>query len=90
MNYKKITPSDGKRICSHMNNDHQDAIFAYANYYGGIKNPTNAKMIGLNSKLMRLEVDDKQIEICFDHTLLNSEDAHQTLVAMLKAIPKPN
>ena len=28
------------------------------------------------------------LEIKFDHTLTDSEDAHHTLVAMLKAMPK--
>ena len=35
-----------------------------------------------------LEVDGDVLEIKFDHTLTDSEDAHHTLVAMLKAMPK--
>ena len=37
---------------------------------------------------MLLEVDGTQISIKFDHRLSDSEDAHRTLVAMLKAMPK--
>jgi hypothetical protein len=34
---------------------------------------------------MRLEVDGAVVEIRFDHTLTDSEDAHRTLVAMLRS-----
>ena len=37
---------------------------------------------------MELEVDGTSVSIAFDHTLTDSEDAHRTLVAMLRAMPK--
>jgi len=37
---------------------------------------------------MELEVDGNIVQIKFDHTLSDSEDAHQTLVTMLRAMPK--
>jgi hypothetical protein len=35
---------------------------------------------------MELEVDGQNLSIRFDHQLSDSEDAHRTLVAMLRAI----
>ena len=72
------------RICKHMNNDHQEALIQYARRYGGIKSPTKAKMIELTSLAMKLEVNEEIIEISFDHSLIDSADAHKTLVGMLK------
>jgi len=37
---------------------------------------------------MQLEVDGAALEVPFDHTLSDSEDAHRTLVAMLRAMPQ--
>jgi hypothetical protein len=37
---------------------------------------------------MRLEVDGTPVEVPFDHSLTDSEDAHRTLVAMLRALPQ--
>jgi putative heme iron utilization protein len=36
---------------------------------------------------MELAVDGTTIQIDFDHALTDSEDAHRTLVAMLRAMP---
>ncbi len=74
------------RICNHMNNDHTHALIAFAKNYGGIKSPNSAKMIDINQLAMQLEVDENIIEIPFDRPLSDSQDAHQALVAMLKAI----
>jgi putative heme iron utilization protein len=35
---------------------------------------------------MELEVDGATVKIPFDHQLSDSEDAHRTLVAMLRAM----
>ncbi len=83
-----LTTEISSRICSHMNHGHKEAIKAYARQYGGIENPQEAKMISLTSLCMEIEVDGKVIQISFDHQLHDSEDAHRTLVSMLKAIPK--
>jgi hypothetical protein len=37
---------------------------------------------------MTLEVDGASVQVAFDHTLSDSDDAHRTLVAMLRAMPK--
>ena len=36
---------------------------------------------------MKINVDGKIIELTFDHHLKDSDDAHKTLVEMLKSIP---
>ena len=76
------------RICKHMNKDHSSAVLAYAQYYGGEKNALQAKIRHLNEEYMELEVDGHSINIKFNHKLSDSEDAHKTLVSMLKDIPK--
>ncbi len=88
MSSEPLTPQIADRICKHMNNDHPEAVSAYAIHYGGIRNAYKAKMVKIKSDSMDIEVDGEIIQIAFDHNLRNSEDAHKTLVAMLKCIDK--
>ena len=87
MNSEPITQESSKRICNHMNKDHQDAVNAYAKYYGKMKSFRSAKMISLSSESIELKVDDLSIDIQFDHVLQDCSDAHKTLVSMIKDIP---
>ena len=82
-----LTPAISERICRHMNDDHSDAVLRYAHHYGGLTSATAASMTGVTAEAMTLEVNSKTISIPFDHMLTDSEDAHRTLVAMLKAMP---
>ncbi len=84
MKIEPLTPSIASRICNHMNKDHKDALISFATRYGGILQPNQAKMIELTPVEMKLEVDEEIIEIPFNHTLIDSADAHRTLVEMLK------
>ena len=43
----------------------------------------------VTAEAMTLEVDDQVVRIPFDHQLTDSDDAHRTLVAMLRAMPAP-
>ena len=88
MNSEPITQESSTRICNHMNKDHQDAVNAYAKYYGNIKTFKSAKMIGLSPRSMQLKIDDQTLEIKFDHILQDCSDAHKTLVRMVQSIPK--
>lgn len=81
-----LTPSVSDRICRHMNADHADAVLNYARHYGGIADPRSATMLAVRPHAMELEVDGSKLEIHFDHELSDSEDAHRTLVAMLRAM----
>tara|TARA_Y100001968_G_scaffold331374_1_gene385843 strand:+ start:1551 stop:1772 length:222 start_codon:yes stop_codon:yes gene_type:complete len=72
-----------------MNADHIDALLSYAKHFGKIEKAENASMLSINQCSMELEIDGNSLSIPFDHVLENSEDAHRTLVAMLKeASPK--
>ena len=87
MSPEPITPESSARICNHMNKDHQDAVNAYAKYYGKIKNFRSAKMVTLSKESIKLNIDDQSLEIKFDHILQDCSDAHKTLVKMIKTIP---
>ena len=83
-----LTPDVSARICAHMNDDHADAVVAYARHYGGVSAPVQARMLEVQSDAMLLEVAGATLSIPFDHPLSDSEDAHRTLVAMLRAMPQ--
>ena len=84
-----LTDAVSARICRHMNDDHAEAVIAYARHYGGVETAESARMVAVRPEAMELEVDGATIQIAFDHTLSDSEDAHQTLVGMLRSMPKP-
>jgi putative heme iron utilization protein len=83
-----LTPAVSDRICKHMNEDHAEAVLAYARHYGGMEGAQAARMVAVASNAMSLEVDGAPVQVAFDHTLSDSDDAHRTLVAMLRAMPK--
>ena len=82
-----LTPAVSDRICKHMNDDHAAAVLAYARHYGGLTNAQSARMLAVAPEAMRLEVDGNTVEVPFDHTLSDSDDAHRTLVSMLRSLP---
>ena len=84
MNSEPLTSNVRARICKHMNEDHQAALIQYAKRYGKVDEPIQSKMIDLTPLKIKLEVDSAIIEIFFDHKLIDSADAHRTLVAMIK------
>lgn len=83
-----ITPAVSDRICKHMNKDHGEAVLFYATAYGNQPAATAAVMEAVDAEGMTLSatVDGSQtpLRVTFDHTLEGAEDAHHTLVAMLK------
>jgi putative heme iron utilization protein len=83
-----ITPAVSDRICKHMNDDHAEAVLLYATAYGHQPAATAALMESIDPQGMTLAVtvDGAQtsVRVPFDHTLEGAEDAHHTLVAMLK------
>ena len=83
-----LTPAVSDRICRHMNDDHSSAVVAYARHYGGCPQVATARLVAVAAEWMDLDVDGQRLRIAFDHPLEDSEDAHRTLVAMLRAIPK--
>ena len=83
-----LSPQISDRICKHMNDDHADAIVLYAQVYGGITEATAARMRQIDASGMDLDVDvaghAQSVRVSFDHELQDSEDAHQTLIAMVR------
>ncbi len=75
------------RICRHMNDDHAEAVLAFARHYGGISAAEQACLLSVRPEAMDLQVDGATVTVPFDHSLSDSEDAHRTLVAMLRALP---
>ncbi len=80
------------RICKHMNEDHAEAVALYAKAYGNLEDATAAKMLSIDAEGMNLQAQAKgeevPVRIKFDHTLENAEDAHHTLIDMLKQVRK--
>ncbi len=76
------------RICEHMNEDHSNAVTVYVQAFGGLMEATSAKMLAIDAQGMNLMAqisgEDVPVRINFDHELKDSEDAHQTLIAMVK------
>jgi putative heme iron utilization protein len=87
-----ITPAISDRICKHMNEDHADAIALYAKTFGNSPNTEVAQMISIDPAGMNLSatIDGEiiPVRINFDHNLQDAEDAHHTLIEMLKEARK--
>ena len=83
-----ITAAVSDRICNHMNQDHAEAILMYAQVYGDKAEATSAVMDSIDSEGMNLTAivggSPMPVRVEFDHTLAGAEDAHHTLVDMLK------
>lgn len=88
-----ITPEISQRICKHMNEDHADAIALYAKVYGNTPDATAAEMQSIDPEgmdlLTQVNGDTISIRVTFDHVLQDSEDAHQTLIAMVRQARQP-
>ena len=82
MDTDAITPEIIKRICNHMNKQHSESLVIYASKFAGFTNPNEIELLQINSISMKLRVDNQLIEIPFDHILIDSKDAHKTLVEM--------
>ena len=71
-----------------MNEDHSDAILLYAQAFGGVQNAVAAQMVSIDAEgmILTVKVDaaEQPVRVEFDHTLADAEDAHQTLIAMVK------
>jgi putative heme iron utilization protein len=84
-----ITPAISDRICQHMNEDHAEAIVLYAKVYGNTPDAETAQMSSIDPQGMNLAVQVRgatvPVRIEFDHPLKDSEDAHHTLIDLVKA-----
>lgn len=76
------------RICNHMNEDHANAVVLYAQAFGGLADATAAQMLAIDAQGMDLKAQVNgeaiPVRISFDHILVDAEDAHHTLIDMVK------
>ncbi|WP_034937987.1 DUF2470 domain-containing protein [Gloeocapsa sp. PCC 73106] len=83
-----ITIAISQRICQHMNEDHGDAVKLYAQVLASLDRVESAKMISIDSQGMNLLVKTPETEVTtrieFDHDLVDAQDAHHTLIDLLK------
>ncbi len=71
-----------------MNDDHADAVVIYAKAFGGVTDASAAEMLSIDAQGMDLTAqvngEAVPVRIQFDRVLADAEDAHQTLIAMVK------
>lgn len=83
-----FSPQVSDRICKHMNEDHAEAVLLYAKVFGNSTDATAAQMVSIDPEGMDLltqtEAGAVPVRVGFDHVLQDSEDAHQTLIAMVR------
>ena len=83
-----ITPEVSQRICTHMNDDHAEAVLMYAKVYGQAEDATAATMKSIDPQGMDLNVmlgdEATTIRVPFERSLTDSEDAHQVLITMVR------
>ena len=83
-----ITSAISDRICKHMNEDHASAIALYAKVYGNTPQTETATMESIDPQGMNISAkvagESVPVRVEFDHSLKDAEDAHHTLVAMIK------
>ncbi|MGK7872154.1 MAG: DUF2470 domain-containing protein [Xenococcaceae cyanobacterium] len=87
-----ISPAISDRICKHMNEDHADALVLYAQVFGGSPEAETAEMLSIDPQGMDLSVQVNgttlPVRIQFDPVLKDAEDAHYTLIDMVKQARK--
>ena len=87
-----FSPEISDRICAHMNEDHADAVVLYARVFGGAAEAIAARMKKIDAQGMDLTVETATettpLRIAFSHKLKDAEDAHHTLIDMVKQARK--
>ncbi|AFY45846.1 DUF2470 domain-containing protein [Nostoc sp. PCC 7107] len=85
---EQFSPEISSRICNHMNEDHAEAVLLYAKAFANVTEATAAQMLLIDAQGMDLSAqlngETIPVRIQFDHVLADAEDAHQTLIAMVK------
>lgn len=83
-----LTPAVSDRICKHMNEDHADAVALYAQVFGQAPAGVTAQMQAIDANGMdlitHLHGQSAPLRIPFERPLQDSEDAHHTLIEMVK------
>lgn len=87
-----ITPAISDRICKHMNDDHGDTLVLYVKAFGNSPEAESAKMVSIDPQGMDFSAHIKgetvPVRVKFDRELKDAEDAHHTLIEMVKQARK--
>ncbi|MBC7970161.1 MAG: DUF2470 domain-containing protein [Verrucomicrobia bacterium] len=85
---ESFSPQISDRICRHMNEDHAEAVLLYAKVFGAATAATAAEMVAIDAHgmdlLSQVGGTPTPTRVVFDHVLKDAEDAHHTLVDMMK------
>ena len=89
---ESITPQISDRICKHMNEDHAEAIVLYAQMFGSTPEAETAQLKAIDPQgmdiLTQVKGESLPVRVTFDHPLKDAEDAHHTLIEMVKQARK--
>jgi len=81
-----LSPEALESMRTHMNDDHGDAVIAYAKHFGGFDAVESATIVELDPLGITVELvasaGDARIRIPFDHEIVDTDDGRMTLVAM--------
>jgi putative heme iron utilization protein len=84
-----LTPDALAGMAHHMNDDHADAVVAYARHYGDRSDVSAAKIVAMDPLGITLEVEPAgtaaHLRTPFDHEIVDTDDGRATLIAMLRA-----
>ncbi len=87
-----ITPQISDRICKHMNEDHAEAIVLYAKVFGSSPEAETAQLKAIDPQGMdiitQIKGESVPVRVSFDTPLKDAEDAHHTLIEMVKQARK--
>ncbi len=76
-------------MAQHMNDDHADAVVAYARHYGGCGDVETATIVRLDAFGMDVRAvtpnEETTVTIPFDHEIVDAEDGRMTLIAMFRS-----
>jgi putative heme iron utilization protein len=73
-------------MIAHMNDDHPDAVVAYARHFGRMDPVESARIVAMDAHGITVEVasgtDMSVVSIPYDHELVDGDDGRDTLIAM--------
>jgi putative heme iron utilization protein len=82
----EISAATFASMISHMNDDHGDAVIAYARHYGGLRTVGSARIVAMDAHACTVEATTEAetlvVSIPFDHELVDGDDGRNTLIAM--------
>jgi putative heme iron utilization protein len=85
----EISTETTAAMIAHMNDDHAESVAFYAQHFGGRSDVTAAKLLTIEPDGMDIEVTGDAgsgiVRIPFDHVIVDTDDARDTLIAMARA-----